>query len=369
MKKIYIFLCVIIFLFVFSLTVLAGDGDIDSYKDDFSFDEMIASLDSSVVEVLNEIGVTEISYESIFGVTPKKIFDSLYEICKSSLKEPLKCFLTITGIMALMSLVTNISRSPETVTLIGSSCVACFLLVPVVSLITRSFSVLETLSVFTTSFAGVFCAVTSASGGVVQGTSFLGLNVALNSLISVILSSLAEPLCNVMCSLSFLSCFNIKTFSERMSDLIKKVYVFILGALTTVFSGISGIKSILGSSADTVATKGVKFLVGRSIPFVGGVVSESYQSVMASLSLIKSTVGVFGILTVVIIVCPIIIELFIWCFVLSFMSTMGDVLGSFKIQNLILIFKDVLILLIATIVFSSVLFIISCGFMLVFKNG
>ena len=46
-----------------------------------------------------------------------------------------------------------------------------------------------------------------------------------------------------------------------------------------------------------------------------------------------------------------------------------DVLGSFKIQNLILIFKDVLILLIATIVFSSVLFIISCGFMLVFKNG
>jgi hypothetical protein len=75
------------------------------------------------------------------------------------------------------------------------------------------------------------------------------------------------------------------------------------------------------------------------------------------------------IITVVIIVLPIVIELFTWCFMLGFVSIMGDVLGSFKIQNVILIFKDVLILLIATIVFSSVLFIISCGFMLVFKNG
>jgi hypothetical protein len=48
---------------------------------------------------------------------------------------------------------------------------------------------------------------------------------------------------------------------------------------------------------------------------------------------------------------------------------MGDVLGSFKIQNLVLIFKDVLILLIATICFSALLFIISSGMMLLFKGG
>ena len=130
MKKLYIFICVMVFIFLFSLTALAGDGDIDSYKDEFSYDDMISTLSDDVIEVLNEIGVTEISYESIFSVTPKKVFDSLYEIFKSSLKEPFKCFLTITGVMALMALITNISRSPETVTLIGASCVACFLLVP-----------------------------------------------------------------------------------------------------------------------------------------------------------------------------------------------------------------------------------------------
>ena len=369
MKRIIILLFVVLGVFLFSVTAFAGDGDIDKYSDEFSFEEMISSIDSDAVSVLESMGITELSYESVFGVTPKKVFDSFLEIFFNSFKKPLKYFFSVTGIMAIMALLTNLSRSPETVTLIGSSCVACLLAVPVVSLITDSFSVLEALSVFTSSFSGVFCAVVSASGGVIQGTSFLGLNIALNSVMSVILSGISKPLANCMCSLSFLSCFNIKTFSERMSDLFKKFYIFMLGLLTTVFSGLSAIKTILGGSADTVAVKGVKFLVGRSLPIVGGIVSESYQSVIASLGLIKNTVGVFGILTVVITVLPIVTELFIWCLSFNFISTVSEIFGCFKIQNLILVFKDVIILLIATICFSAVLFIISCGFMLVFKNG
>lgn len=369
MKRIFIFLFAVSLFFLFSVTAFAGNGDIDKYNDEFSFEEMISSIDSDTVGILESMGITELSYESVFGVTIGKVFDSFLDIFFNSFKEPLRYFLTITGIMAIMALLTNLSRSPETVTLIGSSCVACLLAVPVVSLITRSFSVLEALSVFTSSFSGVFCAVVSASGGVVQGTSFLGLNIALNSVMTVILSGVSKPLANCMCALSFLSCFNIKTFSERMSDLFKKFYIFILGLLTTVFSGLSAIKTILGGSADNVAVKGIKFLVGRSLPIVGGIVSESYQSVMASLGLIKNTVGVFGILTVVITVLPIITELFIWCLSFNFISTVSEIFGCFKIENLILVFKDVIILLIATICFSAVLFIISCGFMLVFKNG
>ena len=369
MRKVKILICTFLFLFLFSVTVFAGDGDIDNYKNEFSYDEMISSIDSSVIDVLSEIGITEISYESIFAVTPKKVFDSFFNVFMGALKEPFKYFLSVTGVMAIMALLTNLSRSPETVTLIGNSCVACVLAVPIVSLVSRSFSVLETLSVFTTAFSGVFCAVTSAAGGAIQGTSFLGMNIAINSVLSVVLSSFSKPISNCMGALSFLSCFNIKTFSERISDLIKKCYIFILGLITTLFSGVSAIKTILGGSADSVAVRGVKFLVGRSLPLVGGVVSESYQSIIASLNLIKSTVGVFGIVTVVITVLPIILELSVWWLSLSFISTASEIFGSFKIENLINIFKDVIILLIATVAFSALLFIISCGFMLIFKGS
>ncbi|MBQ6935459.1 MAG: hypothetical protein IJN49_02820, partial [Clostridia bacterium] len=152
MKRIFILLFVVFGFFCFSVTAFAGDGDIDSYKDEFSYEAMISDIDVETVEILNSMGITELSYESIFNVTPKKVFDSFLEIFFNSFKEPLKYFLSVTGIMAIMALLTNLSRSPETVTLVGSSCVACFLAVPVVSLITRSFSVLEALSVFTSSF-------------------------------------------------------------------------------------------------------------------------------------------------------------------------------------------------------------------------
>lgn len=369
MRNVKILLCVSLFMILFTVTAFAGDGDIDSYKDEFSYDEMISSIDSSVVDILSEIGITEISYDSIFSVTPQKVFDSFFNIFMGALKEPFKYFLSVTGVIAIMALLTNLSRSPETVTLIGSSCVACILAVPIVSLVSRGFSVLETLSAFTTAFSGVFCAVTSASGGVVQGTSFLGLNIAINSVFSLVLSAVSKPLANCMCALSFLSCFNIKTFSERISDLFKRCYIFILSLVTTLFSGLSAIKTVLGGSADSVASRSVKFLVGRSLPLVGGVVSESYQSIIASLNLIKSTVGVFGIITVVITVLPIILELSVWWLSLSFISTASEIFGSFKIENLINIFKDVIVLLIATVAFSSLLFIISCGFMLIFKGS
>ena len=54
MKKTGVLIFVIVFIFLFSVTAFAGDGDIDSYKDEFSYDDMISSVDSSVIEVLNE---------------------------------------------------------------------------------------------------------------------------------------------------------------------------------------------------------------------------------------------------------------------------------------------------------------------------
>ena len=64
MKKTGVLIFVIVFIFLFSVTAFAGDGDIDSYKDEFSYDDMISSVDSSVIEVLNEMGITEVSYET-----------------------------------------------------------------------------------------------------------------------------------------------------------------------------------------------------------------------------------------------------------------------------------------------------------------
>ncbi|MBR2877061.1 MAG: hypothetical protein IKC01_07980 [Clostridia bacterium] len=370
MKRIFITLIFTIFIFLsFSVYACAGNGDIDSYKDEFSYEEMISEIDSATVEILNEIGITDISYESIFSVTPKKVFDSFFRVLTDSLKEPFKYFVSLVGLMAVMALFTNLSHSPETVTLIGTSCVACVLAVPVISLVSDSFSVLQVMSGFTSAFTGVFCAVVSAAGGVISGSAYFGLNISINSVLNVLLSSLSQPLTNTMCSLAFLSCFNIKSFSERISDLFKKAYIFLLGITTTVFSGVSALKTVLGSSADSVAIRGVKFLVGHSLPIVGGVVSESYQSILASLVLIKNTVGVFGIITVAVIVLPIVSELLVWCFCLNFISTVAEIFGCFKIENLISVFKDVIILLIATIVFSALLFIISCGMMLIFKGG
>ena len=76
MKRIFILLFVVICFCFFSVTAFAGDGDIEKYNDEFSYDEMISSIDFDTIAILSNMGITEISYENVFSVTPKKVFDS-----------------------------------------------------------------------------------------------------------------------------------------------------------------------------------------------------------------------------------------------------------------------------------------------------
>jgi hypothetical protein len=48
---------------------------------------------------------------------------------------------------------------------------------------------------------------------------------------------------------------------------------------------------------------------------------------------------------------------------------MAEIFECNKIQGVISVFKDISILLIATICFSSMLFIVTTGMMLVFRGG
>ena len=120
-----------------------------------------------------------------------------------------------------------------------------------------------------------------------------------------------------MCCMSFLSCFDFYGFTASFSSAFKKIYVFFMSLVGTVFSGIITIKGVLSDGADTVTARSIRFVVGRSLPVVGGTVSETYSALISSLGIIKNTVGVFGIITVIVTVLPTLMELLAWILVLD----------------------------------------------------
>ncbi len=356
-------------MFCITVNVFAVEENIDRYKDEFSFDEVVESLDDETVRILNEIGIDEISFEKIFSVSPQKVFNALFDLAKNAFVNPLKFLATACTVIMLTFLLSSFSQWKETVDLIGGAILSLSVAVPFAEVINTAFSVLDTLNIFTTAFSGVFCAVTSAAGLVSSGVSYTALSVFSNTLFSQVLSQISQPLINGVCALGFLSSFDSFGFSSGVSSVIKKIYVFMLSFIGTLFSGIVTLRGALSGNADNLTAKSVRFVVGRSLPVVGGAVSETYSSLVGSLSLLKNTVGVFGIISVVIIVLPCGLSLIGWFAAFEVLITFCSMFGNTGISKMLCIFKDVTVLLIATVSITATIMVVSVGVVIAMKNN
>ncbi|MCL2513620.1 MAG: stage III sporulation protein AE, partial [Oscillospiraceae bacterium] len=148
---------------------------------------------------------------------------------------------------------------------------------------------------------------------------------------------------------------------------VKKVFNIVLAFFGTVFAGLLTIKGFAANAADTVALKGAKFLIGSAVPVIGGIISEGLGSVMSSFSLIKTTVGVIGIIILVLINLPALIEMVLWWLTLATASFVSETLGLKNIAALLNSIASAVSMLTVFLLFNAFVFIVSTGVVLTFK--
>ena len=118
-----------------------------------------------------------------------------------------------------------------------------------------------------------------------------------------------------------------------------------------------GMQSSLSSAQDSLAFRGVRYAVGNFIPFVGGTVSASLQTVAASVSLLKKSLGVGCVLAVLFLLLPLFIELFLVRTLLSLASGAAEMTGASRVAKLFSEIRTVYDMLIALTLLPSILLI------------
>lgn len=83
---------------------------------------------------------------------------------------------------------------------------------------------------------------------------------------------------------------------QPLFDCIKKSVLWAIGILMTVFSAVLMMSGATGHALDNVGGKAVKYAVGNFVPFVGGVLSDSLESIIVYGKLIQTAAGTAGIL-------------------------------------------------------------------------
>ncbi len=165
----------------------------------------------------------------------------------------------------------------------------------------------------------------NVSSAAVSNTTF----ILCLDLIGILITGLLMPAAVVCLALAIADGIQIGKGPSLsgVSDMIKKVITFVFGLASTLFAASMGMQNVLAASADSVGARTIKFIAGNMIPVLGSTVADSLRTVAASTKLLRSTVGVAGIIVIAAMLLPTLISLWMSRLSLFAAAAVGDMLG------------------------------------------
>lgn len=359
MKRLLFIVILTLILFTVSFTAFAEND----YKTQ-AVDEILDNVNEETKTLLEKLGLNEFTAEELNNISLEDIGELLLGIFKGSLTEPIKTFITLIGIILLFAVCNCYITNNSIKTLfecISVIFISLIIFSGLMNCISKSSTALESVSILIKTLIPIIAAIASFSGNPALAVSYNAITVYAAEIITAVCSEFLTPLLMIFSVLAVCMTFSPSIKGDSVLSAIKKCFTVILGLCSALFTGIAGIKNLLSSGADKVSVKGIQFILGTSVPVVGGALSEGLSSVLATVSLMKNTIGVTGIIIITVTILPVICELILWSLILSFSSYICAVFSQQNASNVLGSLKFVITTLQSVILFCAYIFIVSTG--------
>ena len=378
MKKVLCALVVsVIFILILPLCAVGASTDeyISEQIDAAGADELFSSLSQETKELFEKIGIDSVNYEQIINVSPSTLLNLFVSLFKTNLKIPLGILALIGGIMLVSAIIQGFTdglqekKTADIFNLVSGFVIGISIIIPIGQCISEVSTAIQLSATFMTAFIPVFVAVIIAAGKPLTALSFNGMVFSLAEVIMYISKNFILPIVSGFLGLSLVGSFSVGMKVDNIVAFSKRCVTVVMGFMSTIFVGLICMKGFVSTAADTVGTKASKFLLGNFLPVVGGAMGEAMSTVRVCLGLVKSSIGAFGMMGIMLIYVPVIISLLSWQFVLFVSKIFGEMLGVGSVVSVIKAISSTLSLLLAVLVFSTFLLIISISVILMTRGG
>ena len=140
--------------------------------------------------------------------------------------------------------------------------------------------------------------LTAATGSVTGAAVRQGVTVLFSDLLITAVDSLLVPLVYAYIALSCAQAALGNGGLGKLAGLVRGTAVFFLTAMLLAFTGYLTASGAIAGSVDAAVVKTARMTISRAVPVVGGILSDAAESALASTSVLRSTVGVVGMLVV-----------------------------------------------------------------------
>lgn len=358
MKKL---IAVIVFLFVFSIPAYSETVMDKDLKEALKTDNITHSLDDESAEYLHQYGISPESSDWVNNLNARNVFKHIGEFLRSGMKRPFKSGAALIGIVLISAALTSFGSdsgrfSPALFAAVLAG--AALILGDLWQSISAAVTAIKGTAVFMLGFIPSFAAVTALSGQTATSASMSALLLFAAEGISAFASFLILPLMGGYLSLCLSESVSPLIKSAAVSDALKKLSNWGMSLITILFTGILGIQTAINSSADSLGIKTTKFIVGTSVPVAGTALSEAASTIYSSMSLLKSTFGMYAVVALLVIMLPVLCELLIWRLTLNLCLAISNMLEIPKFSGLIKAVDTVISVLIGILLLVVGMFII-----------
>lgn len=373
-KYIWVFLIILLLLGVCGIHTFAQNEETEDLKSVEELSETIYdAINDDAAAMLDELNLSDFSMDGVLALSPRTVIDALLSVITDGFGAPLRAAMLLCAVAVLANLSSVFLLGESKIQTAFDLCtvliVTCILAQSLTNLLEIAFSAVSLCSDFMLTYIPGFAGIIAMSGKPLTSAAYGSVMVGIANLYAQSGVKYFLPFLLVYLSLSVFSSLQEKYALLPIVRCLQKIIYTVLGLAATLFSGLITVKGALATGGDSVTVKGVKMLVGSAVPIVGGALSEGVTSVLASAALIKSTVGVFGILVIVCTTLPAVIQLLLWYVALSFAGAVSESLGQTRIKNLLQSIAGVLSVTNAFVIFTAYIFIISTGVILQFRGA
>ncbi len=264
-------------------------------KTDNIIDEM---LDVPKVSEFDTAQTAKAASEGKIDITFSGVCDKIINLFLENIRDNYAIIFKMSAAGIISGIAANLSDTKND---IGR--IACVAAVGVLSLNAYTYTAkvaeetCDTLFLFVQSIVPSVAAASLASGHTAESAS-CGVVFCAMQIFIHICKEVIFPLIAVITALGTVDNLGDTQYLKGVNSFLKKTLSWGTGLMLTLYGGVVALQTQTAGAFDSLAGKSVKYAVGNFVPIVGGALSDSLDMVMQSAKVIKSALGVSGIIGV-----------------------------------------------------------------------
>ncbi|MBO4692844.1 MAG: hypothetical protein J5659_00410 [Clostridia bacterium] len=362
MKKVFIILTTIFFIILIPFFVY---GEESEYKDFYEYSgikDIENSMNDDTKSLLETEGISIDDSRWVDNLKTENVFSHVFYFLESGMKIPVKCGASIIAVILIAAVFKYYRKDMSTNTatkLAVTLAVISTMASGIWSSISGAINVIKSSSSFMLSFVPAYMGILSVTGAPATAAASGGMILLSAEFTAAAAAFGQSAVIGAYLALSIGSAILPDGGRASIAETFKKAGMWAMSLCATVFLGVLGAKNAINSAADGMAIRSAKFILGTCVPVAGNALSGAVNTVSASLSVLKSSVGIYGVLALAVMLLPVLFELLIWRLVLLLTGGICEIFGCQEISKLLKSIDGVFALLLFAVLIVGATFIIS----------